>query len=86
MQNDLISRSALLEAYHEMGISMNPDVFEEDVEELINNQPCAYDVEKVVAELEEYIEYDTFDYYKEEPIVNMSFEKLEDIICNGGKE
>jgi hypothetical protein len=55
-------------------------------QQYIEKQPTAYDVEKVVAELEEYIEYDTFDYYKEEPIVNMSFEKLEDIICNGGKE
>ena len=42
--------------------------------------------ERIVAELEEYIEYDTFDYAKEEPLINMSFEKLEDIICNGGKE
>jgi hypothetical protein len=83
MQNDLISRSALLEAYHEMGISMNPDVFEEDVEELINNQPCAYDVEKVERQLYTesfcYEDLDGEGYYLE-------LGKALWIVSNGGKE
>ena len=37
-------------------------------------------VEKLIGRLEEEIIYDTFDHYKEEPLINMSFERLEDII------
>lgn len=37
-------------------------------------------VEKLIGRLEEEIIYDTFDHYKEEALINMSFEKLEDII------
>ena len=38
--------------------------------------------EELLEKLEEYIEYDTFDQYKEEPLINLSFEQLEDIICS----
>jgi hypothetical protein len=86
MQNDLISRSALLEAYHEMGISMNPDVFEEDVEELINNQPCAYDVEKVVAELEELKLKRSDDSVYGVGVLNGYSEAIDYIVRNSGKE
>ncbi|MBO5853129.1 MAG: hypothetical protein J6Q61_00155 [Bacteroidales bacterium] len=37
-------------------------------------------VDKLIGRLEEEIEYDTFDHYKEEPLINMSFERLEDIV------
>lgn len=37
-------------------------------------------IEKLISRLEEEIVYDTFDHYKEEPLINMNFEKLEDII------
>lgn len=36
--------------------------------------------EKLLEKLEEHIVYDTFDQYKEEPLLNLSFEKVEDII------
>lgn len=42
--------------------------------------------EKIIEKLEEKIEYDAFDYYKEEPLINMSFEKLEDIINQAAEE
>lgn len=37
-------------------------------------------IEKLFSRLEEYAEYNSFDYYKEEPFINISFEELEDII------
>ena len=96
---DLISRSRVIENIWDVFNSYANDSqrFDEYETEAINkafgvllkmveNMSCAYDVAKVVAELEEYIEYDTFDYHKEDPLINMSFEKLEDIIRNGGKE
>lgn len=36
----------------------------------------------LLEKLEELIEYDTFDIYKEEPLINISWETLEDIISN----
>jgi hypothetical protein len=36
----------------------------------------------LIEKLEEHIEYKEFDYYQEEPLINMSFEQLEDIICS----
>ena len=36
----------------------------------------------LLEKLEEHIEYKEFDYYQEEPLINMSFEQLEDIICS----
>ena len=38
--------------------------------------------EALIEKLEEYIEYDTFDLYKEEPLISLGFEQLEDIICS----
>lgn len=38
--------------------------------------------ETLIKELEEYIEYDAFDLYKEEPLISLGFEQLEDIICS----
>ena len=40
------------------------------------------DAEWLLEKLEDFIEYDTFDHYKEEPMINMSFEQLEDIISS----
>lgn len=39
------------------------------------------DAEELLEVLEEYIEYDPFDIYKEEPLLNISFEQMEDIIA-----
>lgn len=43
-------------------------------------------VDKLISRLEEEIVFDTFDHYKEEPLVNMSFERLEDIITQLSEE
>lgn len=87
MQGDLISKKTVLDFIKQEIKQDRPDDFKiRNIERFIKDLPTAYDVEKVVAELEEYIEYDAFDYHKEDPLINMSFEKLEDIICNGGKE
>lgn len=37
-------------------------------------------IEKLIGRLEEYTEYDTFDIYKEEALINISFETLYDIV------
>lgn len=39
------------------------------------------DEQELLETLEEFIEYDPFDVYKEEPILNISFEQMEDIIA-----
>ena len=43
------------------------------------------DENKLIERLEEFIEYDCFDEYHEEPLIIMSFEKLEDIILSEAK-
>ena len=40
------------------------------------------DTEELLNTLEDYIEYNTFDIYQEEPLINMSFEQLEDIVTS----
>lgn len=55
MQGDLISRSDLI-SYINAGHLRNPNELcfsENDIVEMIKNQPTAYDVENVVVELEE---------------------------------
>ena len=54
--SDLISREALLEAIRNNGYSDNPDAMFEEIMEVIEEQPTAYDAEKVVAELEQQSE------------------------------
>ena len=55
MQNDLISRSALIEEFIRYFFSgkYNSDSLCRDLREIIDNQPTAYNEEKVIAELEE---------------------------------
>lgn len=48
----LIDADKLIAEWNDMGVSMNPDVFEKQVDDLINNQPTAYNVDKVVKQLE----------------------------------
>ena len=50
--------------------------------ELIDNGTTLIDMNALLEELEDYIEYDTFDQYQEEPLINMSFETLEDVITS----
>lgn len=50
--------------------------------ELIDKGAVLVDMNALLEELEDYIEYDTFDHYKEEPLINMSFETLEDVITS----
>lgn len=60
MQNDLIRKSDITSARALNNkikiIDMTPYISLEDLIEFIDNLPCAYDVEKVVAELEERAE------------------------------
>lgn len=52
---DLISRSALKQALRKCQIeSLIAHTEEKNVFDIINEQPTAYDVEKVVAELDKY--------------------------------
>lgn len=58
MQNDLISRSAFIEFVKNLPKTENGYSSEYDENEIlhyINEQPTAYDVEKVVEQLDEYI-------------------------------
>ena len=50
--------------------------------ELIDKGATLVDMNSLLEELEDYIEYDTFDQYQEEPLINMSFETLEDVITS----
>lgn len=50
MENDLISRSTLLEELEKRGYPATPE--EVDILKIIDEQPTAYDVEKVVERLE----------------------------------
>ena len=91
MQGDLISRSALLEAIDKMdkGSLYLPLLFKD----MVKRQPTAYDVEKVVAELEEktcellHMDKETFRKYEEHKhIVKLTLHEVESIVRNGGKE
>ena len=75
MQNDLISRSALIEAFVENDLFL-PEV----VKELIENQPTAYDVDKVVEAEEKFLV--NYGVPKNTPV----HRKIIDIVRNGGKE
>ena len=52
MQNDLISRSALIEAMEKGTCNWGEQMWKQVVFDIINNQPTAYDVEKVVSKIE----------------------------------
>ena len=92
--SDLISRSALLEIIEKMNFDFGNDSDDtetiiEMVSEAVNNQPTAYDVDKVVEQVEEKTEflkehkkYETLMMYE---IVGM-IEDLIDIIRKGGVE
>ena len=53
--SDLISRKALIEELHKAldGSGYDEDYKEMGIDDFINNQPTAFDVEKVVEQLEE---------------------------------
>ena len=58
--DNLISRSALLQEFETEHIAHNSDLWHiTEIKAFIENQPTAYDVEKVVAELGENIECST---------------------------
>jgi hypothetical protein len=85
MQGDLISRSALIEMFKDK-INRNTRnsilrIFLLEAIKIVENQPTAYDVEKVVAELEEASTMDDVDdafYIREYKAI--------EIVRNGGKE
>jgi c-di-GMP-related signal transduction protein len=98
MQGDLISRSDLI-SYINAGHLRNPNELcfsENDIVEMIKNQPTAYDVENVVVELEEQkCEYEKiFNRLKYEVPNQATYylglhsgcEISERIVHNGGKE
>lgn len=88
MQGDLISRQALLEYMRTTEISQyidelnngNYNYSSTPLYDFVKDIPCAYDVEKVVAELN--------DYYEEKLVIvtPQARERVEDIVRNGGKE
>jgi hypothetical protein len=90
MQNDLISRSALIEKFKDK-ISRTTNntilrIFLLEAIKIVENEPTAYDVEKVVAELETssgkgYRDIDG-DYVP--PMIETT--KAISIVRNGGKE
>lgn len=90
--SDLISRSALLDVISKMSFDFGNDTDDtetiiEMVNEAINNQPTAYDVEKVVAELES--EYDNIPFQYEnnyEDGFSDGLLKAIDIVRKGGVE
>ena len=98
MQNDLISRSALKQELRKHQIeSLIAHNEEKNVFDIIDEMPCAYDVEKVVAKLEEKKELHTEHYnnsiYKYFPDVKQRYEQIQlvidkiiNIVRNGGKE
>ena len=89
MQGDLISRSVLIEHIKEF-TNINGGYFENPqlLVRVIENQPIAYDVEKVVKQLEENMDeyHKRMDDYDEDlgGYVAMGF--AIDIVRNGGKE
>lgn len=87
MQGDLISRSALLEEIKKQDTS---NLTKGLVLQFIEKQPTAYDVEEVVAELEEArkkyqrlcMECDG----KEDEAMDIHYRNIIRIVRNGGKE
>lgn len=90
MQNDLIDRKALIEKLTYCS-ALGRKSYEEVVK-IVNEQPIAYDVEKVVEELEEekYTREERFKYdtRTQERMVcyNKGINRAIRIIRNGGKE
>lgn len=98
MQNDLISRSALIEELKKCTCTDKHDerIIKDFVVHIVEKQPIAYDVEKVVAELEENkqpivgVVFDenipsddkAFSRFK----FNVGIETAIEIVRNGGKE
>ena len=84
--SDLISRSALLEIIEKMNFDFGNDSDDtetiiEMVSEAVNNQPTAYDVDKVVEQADEILYnrcYDT-DY-------KLGTKEMEEVIRKGGIE
>jgi hypothetical protein len=75
--SDLISRSTLLKKLKELNwLDDTP------LEDIINEQPTAYDVEKVVAELEEEKKYCSYHPKTKDEAIN----KAIDIVRKGGVE
>ena len=82
--SDLISRSALLELFEEKMFNdklMNPVIKMSDVIEIIEEQPVAYDKEKVIKELEDQKDKHTEGYnlsiYKEFPDIKERYEQIQ---------
>ena len=83
MQNDLISRSTLIEELEkELGKCKEVNFMSvwSKAMQIVENKPTAYSVEKVVAELEEKRRYAFNVVYKE------AMTKAIDVVRNGGKE
>lgn len=99
MQNDLISRSKLLEKLEEdkafLQKGANKDAIfafrtSHSVIELVKAQPTAYNVEKVVKQLEEtrkeITRWDSNKHYIYQDGADWMGEKAIEIVRNGGKE
>jgi hypothetical protein len=86
--NDLISRQALLDKLKDFSDMYTLDeeakVVLETIVRIVTEQPTAYDVEKVVAELEKEKEIHTEHYnislYKDYPEVKQRYEQMQLVI------
>lgn len=75
--SDLISRSKLLEEINSLSIVLNgKQIFSDDAKDtvlrIINEQPTAYDVDKVVEQLEAYSDADEAEQLGTVPIVGFA--------------
>lgn len=87
--NDLISRKAVLDKLKDFSdmytLKEEAKVVLEAIKEMITEQPTAYDVEKVVAELEEMPNREADHYYANSNDV-IDREDAIDIVKRGGVE
>lgn len=91
--SDLISRSAVIEVLKQTGIIQDNDLGHLVIDE-INRIPTAYDIEKVVAELENRTERYKYNYHTCDNILHQQYElgqyygvlKAIDIVRKGGVE
>ena len=91
MQKDLISRSALIKALTNVEVSFyledgqTKDTYDgTTIMDIIEEQPTAYDVEKIVAELENLPSTENNVYGVPQPYINKH--SVLRIVRNGGKE
>lgn len=88
MQNDLISRQAVIDIIHKE-IERTTSYAEHDtqinIEQAVEELPTAYDVDKVVAEVDDF-EIRCCDCQESCSKEGCLIERIKNVIINGGKE